>query len=59
MLASSEGLKNQVGDTVLVSTFSFSKRKPPSIGLIVSMWETGPINEEDESDEEKMRVRVH
>jgi len=49
----------QVGDTVLVSTFSFSKRKPPSIGLIVSMWETRPIDEEDESDEEKMRVRVH
>ncbi|TFK36756.1 P-loop containing nucleoside triphosphate hydrolase protein [Crucibulum laeve] len=52
-----------VGDIILVETDFLSRvKKPPSIAVIVSMWEVRPKlgdGEESESDPKKMRVRVH
>ena len=49
-----------VGDTVLVKTDDLSLRKePPSIGVIVAMWETRKKDSDEEFDSDRMRLRVH
>ncbi|KAF5376959.1 hypothetical protein D9615_007258 [Tricholomella constricta] len=49
-----------VGDTVLVKTDKLLlQHKPPSIGVILSMWEIRRMGSEEESEPDKMRVRVH
>jgi origin recognition complex subunit 1 len=53
--------KFSLGDTVLIKTDTLCRmRRPPSIGVILAMWETKAKEEEEyESDSAKMRVRVH
>jgi origin recognition complex subunit 1 len=51
-----------VGDTILIETDSFYRiRKPPSIAVIVAMWECR--NKDDSTDGQmnstRMRIRVH
>lgn len=52
-----------VGDTVLIKTDTlYRMHRPPSIGVILAMWETKAKDQEEdeyESDSAKMRVRVH
>lgn len=50
-----------VGDTVLIETDVLSRvRRPPSVGVILGMWETRTKGEEEEDhDPAKMRMRVH
>lgn len=50
-----------IGDTVLIKTDTLSRmHRPPSIGVIVAMWEAKVKGQEEEgeSDSTKMRVRV-
>ncbi|KDR68521.1 hypothetical protein GALMADRAFT_256748 [Galerina marginata CBS 339.88] len=50
----------RVGDTVMVETDTlYLIKRPPSIGVVVSMWQTRKTDEEIEPDPTKMRVRVH
>ncbi|KAF9463967.1 P-loop containing nucleoside triphosphate hydrolase protein [Collybia nuda] len=53
----------KVGDTVLIETDTLSRiRRPPSIGIILSMWETRRKREEEEEedwDPANMRMRIH
>jgi len=57
----------RVGDTILVETDAgYIVKKPPSIGVIVAMWQTRPRLQDGESeadrplpDATKMRVRIH
>ncbi|KAJ7592617.1 P-loop containing nucleoside triphosphate hydrolase protein, partial [Mycena floridula] len=51
----SDGMETyNIGDTVLISTYSISVRKVPSVAVIVGMWET------DFGDEEsRKKVRIH
>ncbi|KAF8072242.1 P-loop containing nucleoside triphosphate hydrolase protein [Lyophyllum atratum] len=49
-----------VGDTILIKTDEILLQyKPPSIGVILAMWETREKDSEDESEPAKMRIRVH
>ncbi|KAF8802447.1 P-loop containing nucleoside triphosphate hydrolase protein [Phlegmacium glaucopus] len=48
-----------VGDTVLIETESiYVVKRPPSVGVIVAMWQIGRSAEEA-ADPNKMRVRIH
>lgn len=49
-----------VGDTVMVETDTlYLTKRPPSVGVIVSMWQTRIAGDEIEPDPTKMRIRVH
>ena len=49
-----------VGDTVLIKTDELSlRREPPSIGVIVAMWETRKMDSDEEFDSDRMRLRMH
>ena len=52
-----------IGDTVLIKTDTlYRMHRPPSVGVILAMWETKAKDKDDdehESDPSKMRVRVH
>ncbi|KAG6918327.1 hypothetical protein DXG01_015185 [Tephrocybe rancida] len=48
-----------LGDTVLVETDGLSRiRSPPSIAIILAMWETRRKGDDEPSDPSKMRVRL-
>jgi len=50
----------RVGDTVMVETDTlYLMKKPPSIGVIVAMWEIRRKGEENQQGARKMRVRIH
>jgi origin recognition complex subunit 1 len=53
----------QVGDTILVETdVLYRVRRPPSVAVIVAMWECREKNDAgtcEEVDSRKMRIRVH
>ncbi|KAF8972307.1 hypothetical protein BDZ97DRAFT_1784119 [Flammula alnicola] len=50
----------RVGDTIMVETDTlYLMKRPPSIGVIVAMWETRQKGEDVEIGPTKMRVRVH
>jgi origin recognition complex subunit 1 len=53
--------KFSIGDTVLIKTDTiYRMHRPPSIGIILAMWETKVKDEEEhQPDLNKMRVRVH
>lgn len=49
-----------LGDTVLAQTWTMAARKVPSVAVIVDMWETDPIGEDDERDgQARMHLLVH
>lgn len=49
-----------VGDAVMVETDTlYLTKRPPSIGVIVSMWQMRTKGESADLDSTKMRVRVH
>lgn len=49
-----------IGDTVMVETDAlYFMKKPPSIGVIVAMWETRRKGEENQGGATMMRVRIH
>ncbi|KAF8910446.1 hypothetical protein CPB84DRAFT_1702121 [Gymnopilus junonius] len=50
-----------VGDTVMIETDTlYLTKRPPSIGIIVAMWQVKKLVEEDvEADPSKMRMRIH
>ncbi|GLB40727.1 putative P-loop containing nucleoside triphosphate hydrolase protein [Lyophyllum shimeji] len=49
-----------VGDTVLIKTDEILLQyKPPSVGVILAMWETRRNNSPVGSDPAKMRIRIH
>ncbi len=51
----------KVGDTVMVETDTLYIMKcPPSIGVVVAMWETRKQEDADTlTDASRMRIRVH
>lgn len=50
----------RVGDTVMVETDTlYLMKKPPSIGVIVAMWETRRKGEENQECAPTMRIRIH
>ncbi|KAF8150196.1 P-loop containing nucleoside triphosphate hydrolase protein, partial [Crassisporium funariophilum] len=50
----------RLGDTVLIETDSlYLMRRPPSIGVIVAMWQTRQKDDDSQADQSNMRVRVH
>jgi len=50
----------RVGDTIMVETDTlYLTKRPPSIGVIVSMWQTRIKGEITNRDASKMRIRVH
>lgn len=51
----------RVGDAVLIETNTLdTMKKPPSIAIIVSMWDLHKIHEDTEdSDHREMKIRVH
>ncbi|KAH9481151.1 Origin recognition complex subunit 1 [Psilocybe cubensis] len=50
----------RIGDAVMVETDTlYLTKRPPSIGVIVSMWQTRTKGESVDLDSTKMRVRVH
>lgn len=49
-----------VGDTVFIKTDEILLQyKPPSIGVILAMWERRRKDAEDETNPAKMRIRIH
>ncbi|KAF8649352.1 hypothetical protein AX16_005861 [Volvariella volvacea WC 439] len=63
-----DGVSYKVGDTVLVETDGlYRMRRPPSVAVVVAIWETRPEEdgEEEEEDEDggrvvkDVRIRVH
>jgi len=59
-VANTELQTYRIGDTVMVETDTlYLMKKPPSIGVIVAMWETRRKGEENEEDAPTMRVRIH
>ncbi|KAJ3501489.1 hypothetical protein NLJ89_g9313 [Agrocybe chaxingu] len=50
----------RLGDTVMVETDTlYIMKKPPSIGVIVAMWETRVKHAEQQTDSSSMRIRIH
>ncbi|KIM40772.1 hypothetical protein M413DRAFT_167654 [Hebeloma cylindrosporum] len=50
----------RVGDTVMIETDTlYFMKKPPSIGVIVAMWETRRKGAEHQGGAPTMRVRIH
>jgi origin recognition complex subunit 1 len=50
----------RVGDTVMVETDAlYLMKKPPSIGVIIAMWETRRKGEENQEGASTMRIRIH
>lgn len=47
-----------IGDTILVSTYTTSRHKIPSVAVILDMWEVRS-EDEDTDGSDKMRIRVH
>jgi origin recognition complex subunit 1 len=48
------------GDVILVETdVLYRQKKPPSVAVIVSMWEVKPVGEAVSGDPDQMRLRVH
>jgi origin recognition complex subunit 1 len=48
------------GDVILVETdVLYRQKKPPSVAVIVSMWEVKPVGQDISGDPDKMRLRVH
>jgi len=59
-LAKAELHTYRVGDTVMVETDTlYLMKKPPSIGVIVAMWETRRKGVENHEGATAMRVRIH
>jgi origin recognition complex subunit 1 len=56
-----EVLTFRVGDAITVETDTlYRQRRPPSVAIIVSMWEVKKMGEDAaECDSSKMRLRVH
>ena len=57
-----ETLTYRVGDTVMVETDTlYIMKRPPSIGVIVALWETKAedADEDEFVDLTKMRIRIH
>ena len=45
---------------ILVETdVLYRQKKPPSVAVIVSMWEVKPVGEALSGDPDQMRIRVH
>ena len=60
-LGKTETMTYKVGDTVMVETDTlYIMKRPPSIGVIVAMWETRKEEDADMlTDATRMRIRVH
>jgi len=60
-LGKTETVTYKVGDTVMVETDTlYNMKRPPSIGVIVAMWETTKEEDSDSlTDASRMRIRIH
>jgi len=60
-LGKTETITYKVGDTVMVETDTlYIMKRPPSIGVIVAMWETRKEEDSDTlTDASSMRIRIH
>jgi origin recognition complex subunit 1 len=60
-LGKTETITYKVGDTVMVETDTlYIMKRPPSIGVIVAMWETRKEEDSDTlTDASRMRIRIH
>jgi origin recognition complex subunit 1 len=60
-LGKTETVTYKVGDTVMVETDTlYIMKRPPSIGVVVAMWETRKEEDSDTlTDPSRMRIRIH
>jgi origin recognition complex subunit 1 len=60
-LGKTETMTYKVGDTVMVETDTlYIMKRPPSVGVIVAMWETKKKGDSDRpTDASGMRIRIH
>jgi origin recognition complex subunit 1 len=60
-LGRNETITYKVGDTVMVETDTlYIMKRPPSIGVVVAMWEMRKKGDTDSStDASRMRIRIH